>query len=60
MGETDQESRLRRFLASYERLCKKYGLVIQGESIVCERFYSDGTDCLPDHLEILKQCGITK
>lgn len=57
MPETDAESRLRRYLAAYERLCKKYGLVIL-DDMVCERFYSDGSDSLPANLQPLQKNGI--
>jgi len=62
--ETDQESRLRRYLAAYERLCKKYGLIVtydcNDESFakVRERFDYYKKDLLSDHLVELKESGI--
>lgn len=60
MTETDQESRLRRFLATYERLCKKYSLIVEDENVeVYERFEpKTGYDYLPQHLQQLKEGGI--
>jgi len=60
MVETNQKSRLRRYLAAYERLCKKYGLIIQD---VDERVYErlgpeTGHDYLPEHIAQLKESGI--
>ena len=63
MTETDQESRLRRYLAAYERLCEKYSLVIyNGNTLsfderVHERFWS-GLDMLTDQLKELGEGGI--
>lgn len=57
--ETDQESRLRRFLAAYERLCKKYGLIVQRYSVF-ERITPFGNDDLPYHMDKLQKGGINK
>lgn len=60
MPETDQESRLRRYLAAYERLCKKYGLMVEDQNVkVCEHLGgSTGHDYLTSHMKQLKQGGI--
>ena len=59
--ETDQEARLRLFLAEYERVCKRYSLYVYGnydqEIAVVERKH-EGRDMLPDHVEGLKESGI--
>lgn len=66
MTEIDEQSRLRRYLAAYERLCKKYNLMVFsgcfGEDKVYERFASNyrNNDDLPPHIEELKEGGINK
>ncbi len=56
MTETDTESRLRRFLASYERLCKKYGLMVCVPKVY--ETYTSHTEFLPLHIDQLKEGGI--
>ncbi len=60
--ETDQEARLRLFLAEYERVCTRYSLMIYSgccdEDSVFERFAFDKRDDLPQHIAWLKQDGI--
>ena len=57
--ETNQEARLRLFLAEYERVCKRYSLYVWGTpASVCERTDSHGIDDLPTHIWCLKEGGI--
>lgn len=55
--ETNQEARLRLFLAEYERLCKRYSLFVDGA--VFERHDLDHDD-LPQHIEGLRIHGIVR
>ena len=58
MSETDQEARLRLFLAEYERVCKRYSLIIVG-SKVWERYEEEsGMDSMYDLIQELKEGGI--
>ena len=59
MTETNQEARLRLFLAEYERVCKRYNLIIMGcPPTVYERVNPVGIDDLPSHMASLKKGGI--
>ncbi|KKK99327.1 hypothetical protein LCGC14_2633850 [marine sediment metagenome] len=59
--ETNEEARLRLFLAEYWRVCNRYSLYVYGnydqEISVVERKFN-GMDMLPDHVEGLKESGI--
>ena len=54
--ETNEEARLRLFLAEYERVCKRYNLVVYREGVY-ERNCCDN-DNLPPHMTRLKRNGI--
>jgi len=67
MKETNEQARLRLFLQEYERLCKRYSLIVLFDQLphpheqVCERYAElDGEDYLPEHIKILKGGGIEK
>lgn len=55
--KTDQEARLRLFLAEYERVCKRYSLTVINNKVF-ERTGKSKIDCLPIQIEYLKQGGI--
>ena len=57
--ETDVESRLRRFLAAYERLCKKYSLTVNSDKVF-ESVGISGIDFIPVQMQALKENGISK
>ena len=58
MSETEQEARLRLFLAEYEHVCKRYSLIIVG-SKVWERYEEEsGMDSMYDLIQELKEGGI--
>jgi len=54
----DEQSRLRLFLEEYERVCKRYSLLISSTEKVVERIDICGNDYLPEHLAYLKKGGI--
>ncbi len=60
--ETNQEARLRLFLAEYERVCTRYSLMVYdggyNEDRVHERLLPNKIDALPQHIEHLKEGGI--
>lgn len=60
--ETNEQARLRLFLAEYERVCKRYSLrvgsAIHAENRIYERSLPNGWDELPEHLEQLREGGI--
>jgi len=67
MPETDKQSRLRRYLAAYERLCRRYSLYIYFgipfTDVPIEQAYErykHTWDGLPSHLKRLKKGGITE
>lgn len=63
--ETNEETRLRLFLQEYERVCKRYSLVIDGAIYkglptvkVFERETRTEYDTLPGNLDILEDFGV--
>ena len=63
MPETNEQARLRLFLAEYERVCKRYSLLVRDDTSygkVYERYVKvlDNTDDLPRHMSHLKESGI--
>ena len=54
--ETDQEARLRLFLGEYERVCKRYSLMVCPPKVMEVSVVH--TDFLPLHIEQLKEGGI--
>ncbi len=61
MSEADQESRLRLFLEEYERVCKRYSLTVNGDSVF-ERHTvtSVAIDFLPIQMKMLRENGINE
>ena len=60
MKETDAESRLRRFLAAYERLCKKYSLTVLNDRVFERIGGRSGIDFLSIQIDMLKEGGINE
>jgi len=60
--KTNQESRLKLFLEEYERLCKKYSLIVRmncdEKYTVSERFWLQDLDTLARQMRELKKGGI--
>jgi len=63
--ESNEEARLRLFLQEYERVCKRYNLIVYLDMApypheeVCERNIGP-EDYLPEHIENLKAHGINE